>query len=291
MITRTLQPLTLALAGGGAKCAAHAGVLDVLEELGLPVGALTGASAGGLVAVLYALGFSPAAIRDYIAETNLLEVWEFDPHRQGIFGGAKTHERLKEVLGERTFADLAMPVTVLAVDVSTGCEVRLNQGALEPAVSATLAVPGLFSPALIEGRRLVDGGLLNPLPVDVARELGGPVVAVDLLTGSLPPSQLPQLFEARGPLRYATEVARRLGLLDMLELVHQSALICTDRLVQYNLQLNPPAVLLRPAVAQVGLFAFDLAPQAFTAGRVAAEAASAELLAAAHGEAQAVAMA
>ena len=86
-------PLTLAFSGGGAKCAAQAGVLAVLEEARLPVGAMVGLSGGGLVALLYAAGLSPQAIRDYIANTSLLEVWELDPARRSLFGETKIRAR------------------------------------------------------------------------------------------------------------------------------------------------------------------------------------------------------
>ncbi len=288
MNTPEMQPLTLALSGGGAKCAAEAGVLAVLEEAGVPVRALTGVSAGGLVAVLYGLGFPPALIRDYIAETHLLEVWETDPGRRAVLGDGKARERVRVVVGDRTFADLKLPVTVVTAELCSGREVLLTSGSLEAALMATMAIPGLFPPQVLDGQALVDGGLVNPLPADVACALGRPVLAVDLLTGSLCSSRStqPQLFETRGPLRYVTEVGRRLGLLELAELVHQAALIATTRILRYNLQANPPDVLLEPAVERVGLFAFDLAEAAFEAGRQAAQAALPHILAVAHGSAE-----
>jgi NTE family protein len=282
------QPFSLALSGGGAKCAAEAGVLTVLDEAGVPVRALTGVSAGGLVAVLYGLGVAPAAIRDYIAETHLLEVWETDPGRRAVLGEGKSRERLRAMVGDKTFADLKRPVTVVTAELCSGREVRLTSGSLEAALMATMAIPGLFPPQVLEGQTLVDGGLVNPLPADVARGLGRPVLAVDLLSGSLCSTVSPQLFETRGPLRYVTEVGRRLGLLEMAELVHQAALIATHRILRYNLQANPPDVLLLPAVERVGLFAFDLAEAAYDAGREAAQAALPQILAVTNGTAEAV---
>src|SRR5574337_759687 len=114
------SPLTLALSGGGAKCVAQAGVLAVLEEARLPVGALVGISGGGLVALLYAAGLSPHAIRDYFANMSLLEVWEFDPARKALFGEAKIRARLRGAVGDKTFADLRIPTTVITADMNTG---------------------------------------------------------------------------------------------------------------------------------------------------------------------------
>jgi NTE family protein len=269
-------PLALAFSGGGAKCAAQAGVLAVLEQAHLPVCGLTGVSAGGLVAVLYGLGHSPQAIRDYFAQTSLLEVWEFDPQRQALFGLDKIRARLRQVVDDKTFADLRIPVTVIAVDMRTGREVRLNSGRLDEAMLATMALPGLFTPLRREGMKLADGGVLNPLPVDAARTLGPRVVAVDVIH-DFALDQPTQIFEARGPMGYATLIGRRLGLTEMVEAVYQAASLLTNRLAELNLKMNPPDVLLRPAVGHVGLFAFDRSAEAYQIGEATARAALPQL--------------
>jgi NTE family protein len=274
-------PLTLALSGGGAKCAAQAGVLAVLEEARLPVGALVGISGGGLVALLYASGLSPHAIRDYIAKTSLLEVWEFDPARRALFGEAKIRARLREAVGSKTFADLRIPATVITADMNTGREIHLSSGLVEDAMLATMAIPGLFPTVTWDGMRLGDGGVVNPMPVDVARTLGPRVVAVDVLH-HYDTEETAHIFEARGPLRYAVEAGRRLGLMDILGAVYQSTRLMSNRMVAYNLQLNPPDVLIQPAVGKVGLFANDLAEFAFEMGQAAAHAARPQLQALAY---------
>jgi NTE family protein len=277
-----MKPLTLAFSGGGAKCAAQAGVLAVLAEAGLPVSAVAGVSAGGLVALLHGLGFAPPAIRDAIAETHLFDVWELDPTRQALFGAPKVRARAHALVGDRTFADLKLPVVVGAVDLRTGREARLTSGRLDDAIVATMAIPGLFAPVAVREQLLVDGGVLNPLPVDVARALGPRVVAVDVLADRPPLDAPPQLFETRGPMRYATEVGRRLNLLNMIETVHQAGNLMTHRMCEYALQRYPPDVLLEPPVGRVGLFAFDLAPEAYYAGQASARAALPALEALAH---------
>ncbi len=265
--------LTLALAGGGAKCAAEAGALAVLEAAGLGIGALVGVSAGGLVAVLYALGWQPEAIRDYIAQTHLLELWDPDPSRRALMGLRKSRARLTRAVGDHTFSDLALPVVLVAADLDTGQEVHLGSGRLDEALLATMAIPGLFPPVSLNGRQLLDGGLLNPLPVDVARQWGQPVVAIDVLTGPSADAREQQLFEAQGPIGYAASLGLRLGLIGVLEVVNQAVLISTARIRDYNLLAYPPDVLIRPQVANVGLLAFDLADYAFRQGEAAARAA------------------
>ena len=277
MPTRNLHPLTLALAGGGAKCAAQAGVLSVLADARIPVGAIAGVSAGGIVAVLHGLGVAPLAIRDYFADTNLIEVWEFDPTRRAIFGPEKIRAHIREAVGDKTFADLKIPVTVIAADLHTGREVHLSSGRLDEAVMATMAIPGIFSPLHRDGMTLVDGGIINPLPLDVAWKLGSRVVAVDVLGNAVSPHGPTQLFEARGPISYATEVIRRLQLTGILESVYQAATLTANRLIDQSLRANPPDLLIQPEVGRVGLFAFDLAYEAYRAGEAAARAALPQL--------------
>jgi len=222
------------------------------------------------VAVLYALGWRPAAIRDFIADTQLLEVWEFDPQRRAIFGPDKVLAHARKAVGNKTFADLRAPVTLICADLRTGREVRLDSGPLDEAMVATMAIPGIFSPVSRGDFVLVDGGIVNPLPVDVARLLGPRVAAVDVLYYMTPPDTPAQIFEGRGPIRYATEVARRLQLTAIVEAMYQAVTVVSHRLVEQSLQLSPPDVLIQPAVGHVGLFAFDLAHEAYRIGREAA---------------------
>jgi NTE family protein len=158
----------------------------------------------------------------------------------------------------------------------TGREVRLTSGRLDQALMATMAIPGLFTPVEWEGMTLVDGGVLNPMPVDVAREIGPRVVALDVIHDFML-TEPTQIFESRGPMGYAAEVGRRLGLTDSVEAVYQAACLLTYRLAAYKLEVSPPDLLIRPAVRRVGLFAFDRAVEAYNLGEAAARAALPQL--------------
>jgi NTE family protein len=264
------KPLSLALSGGGVKCAAQAGVLSVLEAAGLPVGAIAGASGGGMVGILYGLGYSPRTIAESFAGMHLIEVWELDPERRAIFGPDKIRARVRSLVGDKTFADLKLPVTAVAVDLAAKREVDIDSGSLEEAMMATMAIPAFFAPVKRGQTLLVDGALLNPMPVDVARRQGSRVVAVDVLHDSLfHPAN--QIFEGRGPMRYATEVTRRLGLKELLDNGYATVGLVSDRISELTLKLYPPDVLLRPVTGAIGLFAFDLSWQAFQAGEAAAK--------------------
>lgn len=270
------RPLSLALSGGGVKCAAQAGVLAVLDEAGLPVGALAGASGGGLVAILYGLGYAPRDILENFASLHLWEMWEIDPDRRAIFGGTKIRARIHSLVGDKTFADLKMPVTAVAADLVTKREVDISSGSLADAMAATMAFPVVFPPVTRGSAILVDGGSTNPLPVDVARRQGPRVVAVDVLHDNRHHGTR-RIFEGRGPPHYVDEAVRRLGLTLMVESGYESLGLMTLQLAELNLRLHPPDVLLQPVVGTVGLFAFDLAHQAYQAGEAAARAALPEL--------------
>lgn len=270
-------PLALALSGGGVKCAAQAGALEVLDEAQLPVGFLAGASAGGLVAVLYGLGLSPRFICDFMANTNLLSIWEPDVTRHALCGPDKIRTHLQDVVRDKTFADLKIPVTIIATEMNSGREVHLQSGRLDDALLATTAIPGLFAPLIKDGQCLADGGVRNPLPVDVARSVGPRVVALDVLSHQPPPGTPIQLFEARGPMRFAAEVGQRLGATLIMEAAYRTLVLMSCQIVEHSLRRFPPDLVIQPQVGAIGLFATDLAEVAYQQGRVAALAALPEL--------------
>ena len=173
----------LVLGGGGARGLAHAGVLQVLEREGYPIDLIAGTSMGGLVAGLYGLYGNTRALLDLITRPadNEATKWSRAP-RPELMESRRFRRWLRQVVGERTFADLQWPIAMTAVDLDTGEEVVINQGPVVAGIYATTAIPGVYTPITINGRWLVDGGLLNPLPVDVAQRMGATVtLAVDVL--------------------------------------------------------------------------------------------------------------
>lgn len=278
MFTRPAAPraLTLALGGGGAKCASQAGVLAVLEEAGLPIGPMVGVSGGGVVAILYALGMSPLQIRDAFESIHLVDVWEPDPERQSVFGAKRIRARLLDLVRDKTFADLRRPATAMAMDLNTGQAVALNSGPLVDALMATIAIPGLFPAVRRPPAIYVDCGVVSPLPVREARGLGPRVVAVDVLHHNSS-EEFENVLEARGPLRYAAQITRQLGLREILGNVYQMSKIAQQELSAWNLRAYPPDCLLRPAVGSVGLFGFHRVELAYVLGEAAARAALPQL--------------
>jgi NTE family protein len=242
----------LVLGGGGGKGAAHIGVLHILETLQLPVDVVAGTSIGGIVAALYASSYSPDEIEEWFHLALKRGIWGRDPTNTGLLGTRKIEAILQEALGDRTFADTRLPLALVAADLRRGREVILREGPLVDAVLASTALPGVFPPVLRGDAVLVDGGVLNNVPVDVVQVMGaGRVIAVDLTTTTEPFAyeELTQpeaeFWSLRRWLPHAqlTIAERALGLM--------VARISAVRLAQ-----TPPEVLLRPDVGSVQLLDF-----------------------------------
>ena len=179
--------VALALGGGGARGLAHLGVLEVLEAEGMRPTVLAGTSIGGLIAALYARAIPVAEIVSIARGFRFPR--RFIPGR--LLGWHEIFPTAVRVLADLTFADLATPLAISAVDLQQGEEVVLHSGPLLPAVRATCAVPGVLMPERLAGRYLVDGGVMNVLPVDLAWAWEpDAVIAVNILASPRQPVRL-----------------------------------------------------------------------------------------------------
>ncbi|MCE5207183.1 MAG: patatin-like phospholipase family protein [Chloroflexi bacterium] len=184
-MTHNKPSIGLVLSGGGARGLAHIGVLRVLESAGVPVDYLAGTSMGGVIAAGYAAGMSSYDLeREALAATrkrHMLHLADPGLPNGGLIRGRRIFEFFQQEFGEKTFSDLRIPLALVTVDLKTHQEVVLREGPLALAVRATTSLPGLFMPVEMNGWRLVDGGVLNNLPIDVVRKMGAEVViAVDI---------------------------------------------------------------------------------------------------------------
>ena len=179
-----MKPLYLALSGGGAHAAAHAGVLRALDRAGIPVAGIAAVSGGALVAAAWAGG---ANLDQLIERAAGLHPWMWvRGWGGGLLSGSRLGAMIDEFLPVATFEGLRVPVRVMATDVDTGEAVVFTSGNLRDAVRASSSFPGVFPPTVLDGRRFVDGGVSEVVPVRLAREMageGGVVLAVDCNAG------------------------------------------------------------------------------------------------------------
>ena len=205
----------LVLAGGGAKGAAHIGVLKVLEALRIPVDVVAGTSMGSIVGGLYASGMRPDDIEREVQQIDWVDMFVDAPNREDRSFRRKTDDVLymfkakpgfsdgkiklplayiqgqkldlqlnrltRPVAGIKDFDHLPIPFRAIAADIETGAEVVLGQGSLPRALRASMAVPGAFDPVELDGKLLVDGGIANNVPINVARAMGADIVIVSEL--------------------------------------------------------------------------------------------------------------
>lgn len=181
----SIKKLGLALGSGGARGIAHIGFLQVLEENNIPISFISGSSMGAVVGGVYSLGYSTKEMEERtktLKMKDLLDIELFFFKKMGIIKGNKREHILNEFLTDKDFSDCKIPFSCTAVDIMTGDRIILSSGALCSAVMASSAIPSVFNPVEIDGRKLVDGGLLTRLPIDAVREMGAEtVIAVDVL--------------------------------------------------------------------------------------------------------------
>lgn len=171
----------LALGSGAAKGIAHIGVLKCFEEEGVPIHAVSGSSAGAIAGGAYAAGVSIEKMTEFCKElaSRHIVAWA-DPaflfRGGGLIKGDKLEKALGELLGVTDFKDLKIPFYAIATDLITGNEVVLKSGDLLAAIHASYSVPGIFSPPRYNGRILVDGGVVAPVPTRVLKEAGCDII-------------------------------------------------------------------------------------------------------------------
>jgi NTE family protein len=211
-----MQKIGIALGGGGARGLAHIVMLEVLDELGIKPYAMAGTSIGAIVGVLYAGGLPAAEIRKEIEYLTALpesfgeavkgkrlfgwfDFIDLKIGRTGLFKVDKFLDHIGETIGVTQLEDLPIPLKVVATDFWAFEEVVLDSGPIDQAVAASFAIPGIFKPVVQNGRVLVDGGMVNPVPYDLLQDECDIVIAIDVITprrqkGNLVPSFTNTLF-------------------------------------------------------------------------------------------------
>lgn len=301
------QKIGVALGSGGARGWAHIGVLQAIREHGLHVHCVSGTSMGALVGAAFASGkldtlHQMALKLDW--KRVLYYFFELNIPRMGLIDGTRILEFVKAHISSNEIEQLAIPYAAVATDIMNGEEVILSRGSVIAAVRASVAIPGMLTPLEKDGRLLVDGGLVNPLPVNVARDLGADyVIAVDVSRSPLPGSrkQAHQRDAAKKQAGSFSETIANEDLRRFLERIETAVKgwefpkalmqdkweenedrpnlfdvygntmrIFQKQITSMRLQLEPPDCLIQPDVQEISTMDFYRAEDAIEAGYTAA---------------------
>lgn len=174
--------IALVLGSGGARGYAHIGVIEALEQHGIQPDFIVGTSAGSIVGSIYASGKSAVELRQIALDMKVGDVRDFKIGMKGFFDGQKVQDYVNKQVSEVPLEKMKIPMYVVATELQNGQRTVFNHGNTGQAVRASVSIPSMFIPTIIQGKEYVDGGLVSPVPVDIAKELGADVViAVDIL--------------------------------------------------------------------------------------------------------------
>ena len=297
----------LALGSGGARGWAHIGALLELEQLGIRPHCIVGTSIGAIAGVVYATGNTRIA-QEVATDLNWTETaklfLELNTQRSGLLTGRNFIKLLKKIIPARTFEALQIPMAIVATALEDESEVIFKEGNLFEALRASIGIPGIFTPIYKDGSNLVDGGLKNPLPINICREMGATkVIAIDVNLGksinrertkathsSTSKSraennngELKQLTDSiislipQGQTTFSKTVTRwfeaqkksREQTLSLFDVLTRSFRLIENEITRSTLKLNPPEILIQPSVGDIMTLEFHRGPEAIEAGRAA----------------------
>jgi NTE family protein len=258
----------LALGGGGARGAAHIGVLMELERHGLWPDIVTGTSIGGLVGALVAAGLHSSEVKEVFADMRFGKMYSLPWQKPAVMDSRKLERLLVKSIGRPTFDDLKIPLAVMTTILEERRLKILDQGDVVTAVLATTAFPVALPPVEWQGKTLIDGGVLNNTPFDVARERGADIVlAVDLANSAAYGTAVKAARKSNLLVRLLSRAQRD----PMYQAISTVADILTYQNVARRLEQSPPDLLLRPEMGTIGLFDFHLLDEGIEVGLRAAK--------------------
>jgi len=277
----------VALGSGGARGLAHIGVLKALVEQEIEISYISGSSMGALVGAVYACSLSIEQLEAMSADFTWRKMFRlFMPSmpRSGLIDGAKIVQLLEENINREDFSDLQIPLAVDTTDVENGELITITKGKIVPAVRASISIPIIFRPIEIDGRVLVDGGLVSPVPVKTLRDMGADyVIAVNVLAKhrswlkaekvrkQLEKEQTSNIHQLLKRLNLDDKIPERrsdrdrnLGILMVLA---QTIGIAISKMADYQLEVEKPDLLIQPDTSNINVYDFyrgeEVIPQAY----------------------------
>jgi len=290
----------LSLGSGSAKGLSHIGVIKLLEEMDIKIDYIAGSSIGAMIGGVYAAGISINEIEDIALKTDLASsVKYFLPtiSKSGLISGLKVTEFLKNVVGDIDIEDLEISFAATATDILTGQEIDFKNGNLVEAIRASISVPIIFQPVVHDNQILVDGGLVNPLPVNIVREMGADfIIAVNIMpsldrtnTGKREENTNRQISalasEMKAAMREKLEWLNidykwiekllaskgKYNVPGLKKILNQSVYITQRKLARLSVELYRPDIIIEPDIPFAGFFDFYKAREIIDIGYKSAQ--------------------
>ena len=286
----------LALGAGAARGWAHIGILRVLEREGIRPKIVTGTSIGSVVGGSWSAGCMDQLelFARRLTKRSVFSLMDLSLSGSGLVGGRRLREMMEEALADRSIETLPTRFCAVATEFGSGHEIWLQRGHLVTAIRASYAIPGVFEPVKVSGKWLLDGALVNPIPITTARAMGADlVIAVNLNSELLgrgavipnhaaeqaaPEASSPGIF---GPMKGAANAMSQYfngrttspvtGAPSIAAVMVDTINITQDRIARSRLAGDPPDVMIAPKLARIGLFEFHRADEAIAIGMEAAE--------------------
>lgn len=280
------QPISLVLSGGAARGIAHIGVIEELEKQGFEIKSIAGNSMGAFIAAVYTMG-KLQEYKDWIITLDKKDVFklvDFTLSSQGFIKGDRVFNKMKTFIPDVNIEDLKIPFTAVAADITNMKEVVFTEGSLYDAIRASIAIPTVFTPAKKDNAILVDGGVVNPIPLNRVKRTKGDILIASYVNADIPVHKTEILKEKHnnyytGYKKKINEFKKKLHeimpkndhkKLNYFKLINKSTSLLTHSLSVMNIEKYKPDLLINISRDSCGIFDFFKAEELVEIGRLAA---------------------
>ena len=280
------QKISLVLSGGGARGIAHIGAIEELEKQGFEIKSIAGTSMGALVGGIYALG-KMQEYKEWIYTLDKLEVFnliDFSFSKHGLIKGDRVFKKMKEFIPDTNIENLKIPYAAIATDIAHNKEVVFTKGSLYEAIRASIAIPTVFTPVIKDKAVLVDGGVVNPIPLNRVKRTKGDILVAVHVNANIPLIKPPLTKENHDKkksvyLKKIKNFQNKLSeiipkskndKLGYFNLINKTTALMTYKISEMNLENYPPDILIKTSNKSCGIFDFYKAEELVEIGRYAA---------------------
>lgn len=268
----------LVLSSGGARGVAHIGVIEGLLDRGHEITAISGSSMGAVVGGVYAAG-KLKEYKDWICNLDKIDVFklmDFTLSSQGFVRGEKVFNEMKKFVEDQNIEDLGIPIAIVATDIVDGKEVVFNSGSLYKALRASAAIPSFLKPSIVNDKELVDGGVINPIPINHINKDNVDIVVISDVNANIPNGLPPQ--EKKTASRWDEIIAKwndffpelkssKSKRLSSFDLIARSVDLMQDKLSDYMIEAHKPDVVVKVSRDACGTFEFHRSKELIAHGK------------------------